>query len=96
MVDLRRSNAEGVTNISKFPSEIGPDMRHAIRLEWWTIAWQGSIVAVMFLVMGSSQAMKSAWLEDMSGIMPAVVFLVAVHFERKAPLTSAFHLDTVE
>ena len=68
-----------------FPSEIESDMRRAIHLEWWTIAWQISIVAVMFLVMGSSQAMKSAWLEDMSGMLPAAVFLVAVHFERKDP-----------
>ena len=71
--------------MNNFPSEIESDMRHAIRLEWWTIGWQFSIVAIMFLVMGSSQAMKSAWLEDMSGMLPAAVFLVAVHFERKEP-----------
>ncbi len=71
--------------MSNFPSEIQSDMRRAIRLEWWTIAWQISIVAVLFLVMGSSQAMKSAWLEDISGMLPAAVFLVSVHFERKDP-----------
>ncbi len=85
MADFRQSNAEREATVNNFPSDIKSDMRRAIRLEWWTIAWQVSIVAVMFLVMGSSQAMKSAWLEDMSGMLPAAVFLVAVHFERKKP-----------
>ncbi len=69
--------------MSQFPSEIEDDIRHAIRLEWWTIGWQASIVALMFAVMGSSQAMKSAWFEDLSGLLPATVFLIAIHFERK-------------
>ena len=71
--------------MSAVPEEIRPDLKHAIRLEWWTLAWQASIVVVMYLVMGSSQAMKSAWLEDLLGLIPASVFLIAVHFERKSP-----------
>ena len=39
----------------------------------------------MYLVMGSSQAMKSAWIEDLLGLIPASVFLIAVHFEKKSP-----------
>lgn len=68
-----------------FPAEIEEDMRRAIRLEWWTIGWTLSIVVVLFMVMGSSQAMKSAWLEDISALMPATIFLISVHFERKDP-----------
>lgn len=67
------------------PDELQQDFRRAIRLEWWTLFWQASIVVAMFLVMGSSQAMKSAWMEDMLGLVPASVFLLAVHFERKEP-----------
>jgi len=71
--------------MSRIPEEIRGDLRRAVRLEWWTLAWQASIVVVMFLVMGSSQAMKSAWTEDLLGLVPAIVFLIAVHFERKPP-----------
>ena len=71
--------------MSQIPKQIKPDLKHAIRLEWWTLAWQTSIVVVMFFVMGSSQAMKSAWTEDLLGLVPAAVFLLAVHFERKSP-----------
>ncbi len=70
---------------SRIPSEIEGDIKHCIRLEWWTIGWQLSIIFVMFLVMGSSQAMKSAWTEDLLGLVPALAFLVAIHFERKQP-----------
>ena len=67
------------------PDKLQSDLRHAIHLEWWTLGWQTSIVVLMALVMGSSQAMKSAWMEDILGLVPAGVFLVAVHFERKSP-----------
>ncbi len=71
--------------MSAVPEKIEPHLRHGVRLEWWTLAWQASIVVVMYLVMGSSQAMKSAWLEDLLGLIPAAVFLLSVHFERKSP-----------
>ena len=67
------------------PPQIQPGLRHAVRLEWWTLGWQVSIVVVMYFVMGSSQAMKSAWMEDLLGLIPATVFLIAVHFEKKPP-----------
>ena len=59
--------------MSRIPEEIRGDLRRAVRLEWWTLAWQASIVVVMFLVMGSSQAMKSAWTEDLPGLVSAIV-----------------------
>ncbi|NDV02077.1 cation diffusion facilitator family transporter [Pseudoroseicyclus tamaricis] len=67
------------------PEKLKPDLAHAVRLEWWTLGWQISIVALMALVLGSSQAMKTAWIEDLLGLVPAIVFLLAVHFEHKAP-----------
>ena len=67
------------------PTAIEADLRRAVRLEWWTLFWQASVVAVMFFALGSSQAMKSAWVEDMLGLVPAIVFLTAVHLERKPP-----------
>lgn len=67
------------------PPEIAGDIKKARRLEWWTLAWMGSVIAVMSLVTGSSQAMKTAWIEDVLSLIPAIVFLVAQHFETKKP-----------
>lgn len=67
------------------PPELQADHRRAVRLEWWTLGWMGSVVVVMGLVMGSSQAMKTAVIEDVLSLIPAVVFLVAARFERRGP-----------
>ena len=65
------------------PKEIAADLERARRLEWWTIGWMVSVVVVMGLTMGSSQAMRTAWVEDLLSLVPAIVFLVSVRFERK-------------
>lgn len=65
------------------PPEREADLRRAVRLEYWTLGWMASVVAVMGLAMGSSQAMKTAWIEDVLSLIPAIVFLVSVRFERK-------------
>jgi cobalt-zinc-cadmium efflux system protein len=65
------------------PPEIRDDIAAATRLEWWNIGWSISIIVVMGLAMGSSQAMKTAWVEDTLGLVPPIVFLIAVHFEAK-------------
>ena len=67
------------------PPEIEADLRQARRLELWTIAWMISIITLIGLVMGSSQAMKTAWIEDVLSLVPSLVFLLAIHFERKPP-----------
>lgn len=68
-----------------FPARIEADLKRAVRLECWTIAWMISIIALIGLAMGSSQAMKTAWIEDILSLVPALVFLLALHFERKPP-----------
>lgn len=68
---------------SGIPDTIAADVRRGERLEWWTLLWIGSVVVVMALVMGASQAMKSAVIEDVLSLIPAIVFLLAVHWERK-------------
>ena len=71
--------------VSQIPDAIAGDIARSKRLEIWTLLWIGSIVVVMGLVMGSSQAMKSAWVEDVLSLVPAIVFLVALHFEKRKP-----------
>lgn len=57
-------------------------MRNAKRLSWWQIGWTGMIVVMMSLVLGQSQTMKTAWIEDMLGFVPPIAFLLAARLER--------------
>ena len=54
-----------------------------MRLEWWTLIWMGSVVVVMGFAMGSSQAMKTAWVEDALSLIPAIIFLISLRLERE-------------
>ncbi|WP_040351553.1 cation diffusion facilitator family transporter [Blastopirellula marina] len=61
----------------EFPPQQDQALRKARRLERLTIAYLASVVVVMFFSMGASQAMKTAWMEDMLGFIPPLVFLIA-------------------
>jgi cation diffusion facilitator family transporter len=61
----------------EFPPAQEQALRKARRLEWVTIAYLISVGIVMYLVLGSSQAMKTAWLEDLLSLIPPTVFLLA-------------------
>lgn len=67
------------------PDQILDDVKHAERLEWWTLFWMSIVVLVMWLAMGASQAMKSAVIEDILSLVPAIVFLIAARWERHDP-----------
>jgi cation diffusion facilitator family transporter len=71
------------------PYELPPEqkaaLREAKRLEWLSIGFLISIVILMGLVMGNSQAMKAMWLEDLLSLVPSVSFLVAARFREKTP-----------
>ncbi|MFC7402537.1 cation transporter [Citricoccus sp. GCM10030269] len=65
--------------------ELQQALRRAMRLEWTTIGVLAVTVALVALVMGSSQAMKAAWIEDMLSFVPPVAFLVAVRIINRPP-----------
>lgn len=67
------------------PSEKQAAFKKALRLEWITIAYLVSAVVGIYLTLGASQAMKTAWVEDMLSLIPAVAFLVAARIRHKAP-----------
>lgn len=71
--------------MSRLPKEIRAPYRRAKKLEWWTLFWIGTVIAVMALTMGSSQAMRSALLEDLLSLVPACTFLISARFEPKSP-----------
>lgn len=54
-------------------------------LEWVTLAYLLSVATLMYIVMGSSQAMKSAWIEDMLSMVPPIMFLLSHHYINKPP-----------
>lgn len=69
--------------------ELPPDkqalMAKAIRLEWLTLAYLLSAVFFIYLTLGSSQAMKTAWFEDMLSLIPSAAFLVASRYRHREP-----------
>lgn len=71
------------------PSDVEEAMRKAGRLAWISLGFQLSIVAVLALVMGGSQALRTAWVEDMLSLLPPAAFLIAMKLERK-PATRRF------
>ena len=71
--------------MSGVPQPIVHDMRRARRLEWLTLFWMTTVVVVMYLAMGSSQAMRTAFLEDALSMIPAVTFLIAARLEPRDP-----------
>jgi divalent metal cation (Fe/Co/Zn/Cd) transporter len=65
--------------------ELRQTLRKARRLEWLTIAYLVSAVVLLALVLGSSQAMKAAWAEDLLSLIPPIAFLIAMRFNSRPP-----------
>ena len=74
-----------VAPLFRLPEDKQPIMQRAQRLEWLTIAALASIIVVVGLVMGSSQAMKTMWVEDLLSLVPPISFLVGVRYRKKRP-----------
>ncbi len=60
-------------------------LQRAKHVEWTSIAFLGSIVVVMGIVMGSSETMKAMWVQDTLSLVPSISFLVGAHFRDKPP-----------
>lgn len=67
------------------PPEQTSALRSAIRWEWFTIAYTSVTITVIALVVGNSQAMRTAWIEDMLSLIPQFAFLIALLFVRRRP-----------
>ncbi|CAH8283473.1 cation diffusion facilitator family transporter [Mariniflexile fucanivorans] len=66
-----------LTHTFELPPHLKKALKKATFLEKVTVVYLISVIVVMFLVMGSSQAMKTAWLEDLLSIVPSIAFLVS-------------------
>lgn len=67
------------------PEEQREAMRRAWRLEAVWLVMLGSIVVAIYFSLGNSQAMRTAWIEDMLSFVPPVAFLVSTWIEGWAP-----------
>lgn len=70
---------------STLPDEQQKALRKAKRLAWISLAYVISAVGLVLLVMGNSQAMRAAWLEDMLSLLPPLAFLIAARLTRRSP-----------
>ncbi|MGH2807192.1 MAG: cation diffusion facilitator family transporter [Actinomycetota bacterium] len=69
----------------EFPSRKRNVYERAIKLEWITIAYLITAIIAIYLTLGSSQAMKTAWFEDMLSLIPPLAFLVANRIRSRIP-----------
>jgi cation diffusion facilitator family transporter len=69
----------------EMPADKEEKLRRVRRLEWISLAFMSSIVVVIGLVMGSSEAMKAAWVEDMLSLIPPAAVLVAGRYMDRDP-----------
>jgi cation diffusion facilitator family transporter len=70
---------------SELPPELEEVHRKAVRLEWFSIVYLLTAITAIYFTLGSSQAMKGAWLEDMLSLAPPIAFLVAARVRYKRP-----------
>jgi cation diffusion facilitator family transporter len=75
---------EGIQQFS-LPPRLQESLHKAKKLEWITVFYLLSVIVVMYLTLGSSQAMKSAWLEDVLSLVPSVAFLISTRINSKSP-----------
>lgn len=64
-------------------SEREEALRRAKRLEWATFLFTVSSVTLTFFVLGGSQAMQTAWIEDLLSMVPPVAFLITTQIARR-------------
>jgi cation diffusion facilitator family transporter len=74
-----------VTDHHELPPDKHERLLKAVRLEWLSILYLLSAVVLLYFTLGSSQAMKAAWVEDILGLTPPIAFLVASRVRNRTP-----------
>lgn len=70
---------------TELPDEQQEALRGAVKIEWITIGFLAASTVLVFAVLGNSQAMKAAWVEDVLSFLPPLSFLLAARVIRKRP-----------
>ncbi|GAA1255525.1 cation diffusion facilitator family transporter [Arthrobacter pascens] len=82
---MSRTGTAGKFGNTELPQEQKDALQKAIRFEWITLAFLTVSTALVFLVLGNSQAMKAAWIEDLLSFLPPIAFLLAARLIRRPP-----------
>jgi divalent metal cation (Fe/Co/Zn/Cd) transporter len=69
----------------EFPPEQGAIVAKARRLEWITLAYLASAATLLYVTMGTSQAMKTGFFDDIISLAPAIAFLVCTRIASRSP-----------
>lgn len=76
---------QGQFGRTDLPPEQQQALKKAVRWEFFTIGYTTVTITVVALVVGNSQAMRTAWIEDMFSLIPQLSFLIALLFVRRRP-----------
>jgi divalent metal cation (Fe/Co/Zn/Cd) transporter len=69
----------------EFPPEEEKLFRKARRLEWITIIYISSSATLLYMTMGTSQAMRTSFFEDVISTVPAIAFLIGTRVALRRP-----------
>ena len=69
----------------EMPPDTHQKLVKAARLEWLSILYLLSAIVLLYFTLGSSQAMKAAWVEDILGLTPPIAFLIASRVRNRKP-----------
>ena len=67
------------------PAELRPEHDRIRRLSWLSVALLMVAATLLFLTLGQSQAMKTAWVSDVLTAIPPIALLVAMRYELRQP-----------
>ncbi len=67
------------------PVTLASQQAAARRLAWWSLLVMVAVTAGVYSVTGASQAMKTAWAEDLLSLVVPAAFLLSVHFRGRTP-----------
>jgi cation diffusion facilitator family transporter len=68
-----------------FPARQQRERHHAARLSWVSLGLLATTAIAVYVTLGQSEAMKTAWVEDLLGMVPPIVLLAALKIENRAP-----------
>src|SRR3954452_1925841 len=69
----------------EFPKEQWNERKKAKKLSWISLGILATTAVLMYVTLGQSEAMRTAWVEDLLGMIPPIVILVAMRIEMKEP-----------
>jgi hypothetical protein len=69
----------------EYPEDVERVYRVARRWQWVTLAYISSAAVLLYLTMGTSQAMRSSFYEDVISLVPSAAFLIGTAIARRAP-----------